>query len=60
MTDKFLENLETLLDGAMASIDSALLSDDFLSAADQSLGEIPNLVGVQNEKEPHGDKADPS
>jgi hypothetical protein len=60
MTEDFAENLGKILRDAMIALDSALLSDDFLSAADQSLGEIPNLVGVHKEKEANGDKADPS
>lgn len=60
MNDDFSEKLGKILVDAMTALDSALLSDDFLSAADQSLGEIPNLVGVHKEKETNVDKADPS
>ena len=36
-----------MLAEAELAIDSARMSDDFLAAADESLSQIPNIMGMQ-------------
>lgn len=47
MNKDFIEELEELIDSAEMCLESALMSDDFLRAVDQSLGEIPNIAEAQ-------------
>ena len=47
MNKDFIEELEELIDSAEMCLESALMSDDFLSAVDRSLGEIPNIADAQ-------------
>ena len=53
MSRDFVDELEELIMTAEACLESALMSDDFLSAVDQSLGEIPN---IDRQQEPNVDK----
>jgi len=53
MNGDFVEQLEELIAAAEVCLESALMSDDFLKAVDQSLGEIPN---IDRQQEPNVDK----
>lgn len=57
--DNFAEMIEHLISEAVSTIDSALLSDDFLREADQSLSRIPNIMSEQS-AEQHANTSDTS
>jgi len=56
----FAELIENLVAEASAAIDSALMSDEFLQAVDQSLVQIPNTMGEQPPTEQHANTSDTS
>ena len=43
----FAEMIMQMLAEAELAIDSARMSDDFLAAVDESLSQIPNIMGMQ-------------
>jgi DNA invertase Pin-like site-specific DNA recombinase len=45
--NNFAEMIMQMLAEAELAIDSARMSDDFLAAADESLSQIPNIMGMQ-------------
>ena len=45
--NNFAEMIMQMLAEAELAIDSARMSDDFLAAADESLSQIPNIMGIQ-------------
>lgn len=47
-TPDFVEELETMLDAADMCLQSAMMSDDFLHAVDELLGEIRNREDLQD------------
>ena len=57
MNGDFADELEELITTTTTCLESALMSDDFLQAVDQSLGVIPNIVGPQ---EPDDDTSNTS
>jgi predicted RNase H-like nuclease len=56
----FAELIEHLVAEASSAIDSALMSDEFLLAVDQSLVQIPNTTGEQPPTEQHANTSDTS
>lgn len=59
-TDDFAEMIEKIIAETATAIDSALMSDEFLKGVDQSLGQIPNIMGVQTPTEQHANTSDTS
>ena len=47
LDNNFAEMIMQMLAEAELAIDSARMSDDFLAAADESLNQIPNIMGMQ-------------
>jgi hypothetical protein len=47
-TPDFVDELEAMLDDANTCLQSAMMSDDFLSAVDELLGEIRNREDQQD------------
>jgi DNA invertase Pin-like site-specific DNA recombinase len=47
LDNNFAEMIMQMLAEAELAIDSARMSDDFLAAADESLSQIPNIMGMQ-------------
>jgi hypothetical protein len=45
--NNFAEMIMQMLAEAELAIDSARMSDDFLAAADESLSQIPSIMGMQ-------------
>jgi hypothetical protein len=56
----FAQEIEQLLEEAAASINSALLSDEFMISFKQAIGEIPNLVGAHTQQEQDANSSDAS
>lgn len=54
----FILEFEQMLIETYHTVNSALMSEDFMEQVDLSLGEIPNLVGVHTSSEHHGDPSD--
>jgi hypothetical protein len=54
----FIQDFEEMLIEAYLTVNSALMSEDFMEQVDLSLGEIPSLVGVHTSSEHHGDPSD--
>lgn len=47
LDNNFAEMIMQMLAETELAIDSARMSDDFLKAADESLSQIPNIMGMQ-------------
>jgi hypothetical protein len=58
--EEFAKELEILLQEACDALESAHLSEDFLRAVDQSIGEIPNLVGAHSSSEENVNSSNPT
>lgn len=50
--------IDDLVASASASIDSALLSEDFIDGVDEALGDIDNLARALSPTEKNGDSPD--
>lgn len=50
--------IDELIAAASASIDSAMMSDEFIESVDEALGDIDNLARAQNPAEKNGDTPD--